>query len=243
MDLEQSSTRLIVALDFHSKTQAWDVIAQMNAGDVILKVGSEMFTLFGPEFVKALIKKHFRVFLDLKFHDIPQTVARACASAADLGVWMMNVHASGGVPMMEAAVNALQSFGQHKPLLIAVTVLTSLADHQLNEMGVARSLSEQVGMLSECAKNTGLDGVVCSAREVPMVKKNCGQSFLTVTPGIRMDTESGKDDQVRVATVQQALNFGSDYLVIGRPITRARNPGETIQNILACMAKKNDCYE
>lgn len=238
MDFNQSSPRLIVALDFHSTEQAWDLIHQIDSDDVILKVGSEMFTLFGPEFVRALVKKHFKVFLDLKFHDIPNTVARACASAADLGVWMINVHASGGVPMMEAAVNAIQPFGQEKPLLIAVTVLTSLTEVQFCDIGISRSLHQQVFTLGELAYRTGLDGVVCSVHEVPMIKQRCGQSFLTITPGIRVDTEQRKDDQARIATVQQAVDLGSDYLVVGRPITQAINPRQIIKNILACISKK-----
>lgn len=238
MDFNQSSQRLIVALDFHATEPAWKLIDQLNSRDVILKVGSEMFTLFGPDFVRALVKKNFKVFLDLKFHDIPHTVAKACASAADLGVWMINVHASGGIPMMEAAVTALESYRQDKPLLIAVTVLTSLTETLLNHVGISCSPQQQALMLSKLAFYAGLEGVVCSAHEVPSIKESCGQPFLTVTPGIRMDTEHGKDDQARVATVQQAMDYGSDYLVVGRPITQANNPAQVVANILECVSKK-----
>lgn len=238
MDFNQSSQRLIVALDFHAMEPAWKLIEQLNSRDVILKIGSEMFTLFGPDFVRALVKKNFKVFLDLKFHDIPHTVAKACASAADLGVWMINVHASGGIPMMEAAVTALAPFGQDKPLLIAVTVLTSLTETQLHDIGISCSSQQQALRLSKTVFHAGLDGVVCSALEVPSIKSMCGQNFLTVTPGIRLAGDHPKDDQARVATVQQAIDLGSDYLVVGRPITQANNPDRVVANILECLSKK-----
>lgn len=225
------SSKLIVALDFDNKSEALNLVDQLDSNSCILKVGSELFTLLGPTFVTLLIDKGFKVFLDLKFHDIPNTVAKACKTAADLGVWMMNVHASGGLAMMEAAVDALTVYKNDKPILIAVTVLTSFKEEHLVDIGVHSSLNSQVEGLAQLAKKAGLDGVVCSALEVKKTKANCGVNFITVTPGIRL-ANSSIDDQSRIMTPEQAIKQGSDYLVVGRPITRALDPNRVIQDIL-----------
>lgn len=230
------SSKLIIALDFNNQTDALKLVDEINPSDCALKIGSEMFTLFGPELVQMLIARDFRVFLDLKFHDIPNTVARACRAAADLGVWMMNVHASGGLAMMLAAKQSLDAFGKDRPLLIAVTVLTSMQSQDLAETGVNQTVLQQVGQLATLAKQAELDGVVCSAQEASLVKITCGQTFLTVTPGIRLP-QSAQDDQARIITPEQALKSGSDFLVVGRPVTRAEKPQSVIQDILAHMHK------
>jgi len=181
-----------------------------------------MFTLFGPALIEALQKRGFEVFLDLKFHDIPNTVAQAVKAAASLGVWMVDVHASGGQRMLEAASEALQNC-EHKPLLISVTVLTSMGADELGQVGIDSSPQEQVARLAKLSAECGLDGVVCSALEVETVKSVCGKGFVCVTPGIRPSfAQAG--DQRRVMTPADALKIGSDYLVIGRPITQAEDP-------------------
>lgn len=222
----------IIALDFDNLSDAMALVDTLNPMDCALKVGSELFTLFGPTLVRSLVARQFRVFLDLKFHDIPHTVARACQAAADLGVWMLNVHAGGGLKMMQAAVGALQSWGSERPLLIGVTVLTSMNAQTLVTLGVERSLHAQVDALAVSAKQAGLDGVVSSAFEVPFIKQHCGSSFLSVTPGIRLAGDS-KGDQTRVMTPLEALKAGSDYLVIGRSLTQARNPGKVLDTLLS----------
>lgn len=174
----------------------------------------------------------FQVFLDLKFHDIPNTVAGAVKAAAELGVWMVNVHASGGGRMMAAAAEALQPYGDRKPLLIGVTVLTSTAPEELADVGVHRDLEEQVLALATMAKDSGLDGVVCSAREAQALRQKCGERFVLVTPGIR-PAGASSDDQQRIVTPARALELGADYLVVGRPITSAADPLEALQRILA----------
>lgn len=229
-------SRLIVALDFHSRAQAMELVQQLDPDTCALKVGSEMFTLFGPDFIQELIKAGYKIFLDLKFHDIPNTVAQACLSAANLGVWMINVHASGGLAMMKAAVAALDSSRGHRPLLIAVTVLTSMDSSELPAIGIDSSVDQQVSRLALLAKEAGLDGVVCSAYEVPLIKEQCGATFLTVTPGIRLPGD-GLDDQSRVMTPDNAVKLGSDYLVVGRSITGARDPSHTVNRILDSFSK------
>ncbi|ROQ27417.1 orotidine-5'-phosphate decarboxylase [Gallaecimonas pentaromativorans] len=215
---------VVVALDFDDKAKALALVDQLDPQQCRLKVGKEMFTLFGPDWVKTLVDKGFDVFLDLKFHDIPNTVAKAVAAAAELGVWMVNVHASGGRRMMEAAKAALAPYGDKAPLLIAVTVLTSMTDEELQELGVsATSAEEQVLLLASLTQAAGLDGVVCSAKEAPQLKATLGQDFKLVTPGIR-PAGSDAGDQRRVLTPKEALAAGSDYLVIGRPITQADDP-------------------
>jgi orotidine-5'-phosphate decarboxylase len=222
--------QLIVALDGVDETTA---LAWADAWDptwCALKVGNESFTRFGPSFVRALIAKGFKIFLDLKFHDIPNTVASACKAAADLGVWMLNVHAVGGMKMMQAARDALNAYGDTRPILIAVTVLTSLAPDDLAAVGINKPLLEQALDLAKLAQQAGLDGVVCSALEVPELKIACGQDFLTVTPGIRMQGDA-THDQVRCVTPERAAELGSDYGVIGRSITRAADPTERLRRL------------
>lgn len=223
--------QLIVALDYNDQDKAMGLINQLSPHHCAVKIGSEMFTLFGSDFVSQVVRKGFKVFLDLKFHDIPTTVAQACAAAADLGVWMINIHALGGLPMMCAAREALISYGENKPLLIAVTLLTSMTTADLFTIGIHVSLEKQVEHLAILAIKANLDGIVCSAHEVPLIKKMAGSSFLTVTPGIRL-TGDAVNDQSRVATVKEAAHLGSDYLVIGRPITQAKDPLKVIQQIL-----------
>ncbi|GAA5188004.1 orotidine-5'-phosphate decarboxylase [Ferrimonas gelatinilytica] len=222
--------KVLVALDFSNESEAMAFVDKLDPSECRLKVGKEMFTLFGPQFVKSLVGQGFDVFLDLKFHDIPNTVARAVAAAAQLGVWMVNVHASGGSRMMKAAAEALEPFGERAPKLIAVTVLTSMDESELSEIGIDPDGDAQVLRLATLAKSSGLDGVVCSAREAAMLKGELGPEFELVTPGIRPEgAELG--DQQRVMTPAQALAAGSDYLVIGRPITRALDPLAALREI------------
>lgn len=224
--------KLIVALDFDNQKDALKLVDQLDPNSCALKVGSEMFTLFGTELVRALMDRTFKVFLDLKFHDIPNTVARACVAAAELGIWMLNVHASGGLAMMRAASRALESYGSERPLLIAVTVLTSMSADDLYATGIHASLERHVCDLACLAKEAALDGVVCSALEVSEVKAATGHDFLTITPGIRLPGNP-RDDQTRIITPARAFKAGSDFLVIGRPITRADQPAEVVREILA----------
>jgi orotidine-5'-phosphate decarboxylase len=224
-------TPVIVALDYASQAEAFNVVAQLDPSLCRLKVGKEMFTHFGPGFVSELQQRHFDVFLDLKFHDIPNTVAKAVQAAADLGVWMLNVHASGGSKMMRAAHDALQQYGSSKPKLIAVTVLTSMDQNDLTELGVTLSLAEQVQKLAALAAACKLDGVVCSAQEAAALKQQFGASFQLVTPGIR-PASSHADDQKRIMTPAAAMAAGVDYLVIGRPITQAASPLSALQDII-----------
>ncbi|MCL5272646.1 MAG: orotidine-5'-phosphate decarboxylase [Gammaproteobacteria bacterium] len=225
-------SKLIVALDFDTENDALHLVDSIDPQSCGLKVGSEMFTLFGTNFVKQLVSRQFKVFLDLKFHDIPNTVAQACKAAADLGVWMMNVHALGGFKMMKAACEALELYGEDRPVLIAVTVLTSFSESDLINIGINKNLMEQVKMLARLAKSAGLNGVVSSAHEVKTIKSECGADFITVTPGIRLISDA-KDDQTRIMTPKQAISEGSDYLVIGRPITQTSNPSKVIKEILS----------
>jgi orotidine-5'-phosphate decarboxylase len=226
------TSKLIVALDFDNLNSACALVDVIDPTTCALKVGSEMFTLFGAAFVKQLITKGFKVFLDLKFHDIPNTVANACKACADLGVWMLNVHASGGFAMMQAASKALESYQAEAPILIAVTVLTSFKEDELASIGIHLSLKEEVKALALLAQSAGLSGVVSSAHEVKSIKKHCGQAFITVTPGIRT-CRSEQNDQQRTMTPAEALLQGSDYLVIGRPVTQSLNPAAVIAEILA----------
>lgn len=217
-----SNSRVIVSLDFPEAKQALELCQKLDPTSCKLKVGKELFTREGPALVEQFIKMDFDIFLDLKYHDIPNTVASACRVAADLGVWMLNVHALGGRTMMEAARDALDKT-THKPLLIAVTVLTSMNDNDIRELAITNSVKEQVLLLAKLAKSSGLDGVVCSAKEATDLSVELGKDFCLVTPGIR-PADSGKDDQQRVMTPLEAINAGSHYLVIGRPITRAEDP-------------------
>ncbi|MPY23795.1 orotidine-5'-phosphate decarboxylase [Shewanella psychropiezotolerans] len=218
-----SNKSILVALDFDDKHAALQLVDQLDPSMCRLKVGKEMFTLFGPEFIKALHERDFEVFLDLKFHDIPNTVAKAVTAAAELGVWMTNVHASGGLAMMQAAKKALEPFGDKAPMLIAVTVLTSMSDEDLKLIGIDVPAFEHVQRLATLTKQAGLDGVVCSAHEAQVLKSKLGKEFKLCTPGIR-PVGADKGDQHRVMTPPEAIEAGSDYLVIGRPITKAGDP-------------------
>jgi orotidine-5'-phosphate decarboxylase len=222
--------KIIVALDFSSADAALELVDKLDPAKCRLKVGKELFTRSGPQLVQALQGRGFDVFLDLKFHDIPNTTSAAVAAAADLGVWMVNVHASGGMNMMTACRERLEPFGADRPLLIAVTVLTSMNADDLAGTGVTDSPELQVSRLATLTKNCGLDGVVCSAQEAPKLKAEQGNEFKLITPGIRPLT-SDKGDQHRVMTPAEALKAGSDYLVIGRPITRAADPLAALEAI------------
>lgn len=226
--------RIIVALDYPDAAAANQLIDLLDPTLCRLKVGKELFTAEGPAFVSSLVARGYGVFLDLKFHDIPNTVAKACAAAARLGVWMVNVHASGGRAMMTAAREALEQM-PNPPLLIAVTVLTSMDEAALHETGIMGALPDQVLRLAGLAQECGLAGVVCSAQEAPVLRNALGPQFLLVTPGIRPATAS-LDDQSRVLTPAEALRNGSSQLVIGRPITRAIDPLEALQRIHAEIA-------
>jgi orotidine-5'-phosphate decarboxylase len=222
-------SRIIVALDFASAQQALEFVEPLEPDMCRLKVGKELFTLAGPDLVRQLTDRGFDVFLDLKFHDIPNTVAQACKAAAALGVWMVNVHALGGRTMMQAAREGLEGVAR-PPLLIAVTILTSMASKDLQEVGLAADPQENVLHLAGLAKASGLDGVVCSSREVTALRTSLGNEFCLVTPGIR-PTGSDSGDQKRVMTPAEAIRAGSDYLVIGRPITRADDPVATLEQL------------
>ena len=223
---------IIVALDFPSERETMQLVDQLEPSLCRLKVGKELFTRCGPGLVKQLVDKNFDVFLDLKYHDIPNTVANACAAAADLGVWMLNVHALGGEKMMQAARQALVS--TDSPLLIAVTWLTSSGQTELDALGIDTSAAEMVKRLAMMSQNSGLDGVVCSAEEAVMLRKNVATDFILVTPGIRLAGTASvqKDDQCRVVTPEKALNEGASYLVIGRPITQADDPCKVLRTII-----------
>ena len=223
--------KIVIALDYANAKEALNFVEQLDPTLCRLKVGKELFTAAGPQLVEALVAKGFGVFLDLKFHDIPNTVARACKASADLGVWMLNVHASGGLPMMLAAREALLSYGKSRPLLIAVTVLTSMNAAELRATGIHEPLEQRVCALARLAKDAALDGVVSSAHEVPAIKAACGHDFITVTPGIRLASEN-PDDQARIITPELAIKAGSDYLVVGRPITQASSPAQVVSNLL-----------
>jgi orotidine-5'-phosphate decarboxylase len=220
---------IIVVLDFPDEKSALELAAQLDPAECRVKVGKELHTAAGPHVVDALMHRGFDVFLDLKFHDIPNTVASACRVAASQGVWMINVHASGGRRMMMAAREAVD-FARVKPLLIGVTVLTSLSDAEMSEIGLAGSAAENVMRLAVLAKDCALDGVVCSAEEAAALKAALGAGFQLVTPGIRLENDA-KGDQQRVVTPVEAIRQGADYLVIGRSITHAGDPVGTLNSI------------
>lgn len=221
---------IVVALDYPTSAQAIEMAKQLDSSKCRVKVGKELFTASGPAIIEQLHKLNFDVFLDLKFHDIPNTCAGAVAAAAELGVWMVNVHASGGERMMAAAAEAIAN-KNNKPLLIAVTVLTSMEQSDLTGIGLDVSPQQQVERLAKLSKQSGMDGVVSSAQEIGLIKELCGQNFLTVTPGIR-PVGSDAEDQRRIMTPEQAVNAGGDYMVIGRPITKAENPQKVCLDII-----------
>lgn len=220
--------RIIVALDFESADQAYELLEQIDSSLCRVKIGKELFTASGPDLVREVIGRGFDVFLDLKFHDIPNTVARAVQAASHLGVWMLNVHASGGLTMLEQARQALEDSGNQRPLLIGVTVLTSLEKEDLQQIGVVANPEEQVSKLAFLTHEAGLDGVVCSAAETRLLRAQLPDNFCLVTPGIRRP-EDASGDQKRVVGPAEAIQNGSNYLVIGRPITRAESPNEALK--------------
>jgi len=227
--------RIIVPLDTPRLEDALALVARLDPKLCRVKIGKELFVAAGPEAVQRVHERGFEVFLDLKFHDIPNTVAGACRSAAKLGVWMMNVHASGGETMLRAAREAVSSVVR-PPMLIAVTVLTSLTNDDLERVGYTGSVMENVERLARIARACGLDGVVCSAQEATLVRKATGEDFTLVTPGIRLESDN-RDDQARVVTPRDAVRLGANYLVIGRPITGAPDPAATLQSINESLAE------
>jgi len=230
----QADPKVIVALDFADPTQAMAFVDRLDPAACALKVGKEMFVVAGPEPVRRMIERGFRVFLDLKFHDIPNTVAQACVAATRLGVWMLNVHAAGGRAMLVAARESVARTATERsaprPLLIAVTVLTSLGAGDVAELGFAEAPESIALRLARLAADCGLDGVVCSAVEAPVLRRTLGAGFMLVTPGIR-PAGSVADDQSRIVTPEAAIAGGADYLVIGRPITQAADPLEALARI------------
>ncbi|MBK8569340.1 MAG: orotidine-5'-phosphate decarboxylase [Nitrosomonadales bacterium] len=225
-----SDPKIIIALDYADTQPALELVARFEPAMCRLKVGLELFTAARFQLIEQLMQRGFEIFLDLKFHDIPNTAAQACKAAAELGVWMVNVHALGGRKMMEAAREAMSLYPQ-SPKLIAVTVLTSMAQEDLTDLGIVTTPAEMALRLAKLARDSGLDGVVCSAREAALLRQHCGSEFCLVTPGIRL-ADAAADDQSRVMTPCAALGQGADYLVIGRPITRAADPLQVLQGII-----------
>jgi orotidine-5'-phosphate decarboxylase len=232
--------RIIVALDYPDAAPALALAKRLEPGSCGLKIGKELFVAAGPDIMRTLVAHGHRVFLDLKFHDIPNTVAQACAAATRLGAWMMTVHASGGSAMLAAARSAVDAtakeIGAPPPKLIAVTVLTSLSALDLGDLGIADTPAGQAKRLARLAAANDLDGVVCSAIEAPTLRAATAPGFLLVTPGIR-PAGSGADDQARVVTPEAAIANGADYLVIGRPITRANDPVAVLHALNASLAE------
>jgi len=237
-DVNPPDPRVIVALDFANPMHALALADRLDPAACALKVGKEMFVVAGPEPVRWMIARGFRVFLDLKFHDIPNTVAQACAAATRLGVWMLNVHAAGGAAMLAAARAAVDAAAveeqRPKPMLIAVAVLTSLGDADLRDTGIEGDATQQALRLARLTAANGLDGVVCSAREAPSLRSALGPRFKLITPGIR-PAGSARDDQSRIITPQAAIANGADYLVVGRPITQAPDPVAALAAINAAL--------
>jgi orotidine-5'-phosphate decarboxylase len=223
------SKRVIVPLDFPDAKGALEFASRLDPRLCRVKVGKELFVAAGPSVIDALHARGFEIFLDLKFHDIPNTVAGACRSAARMGVWMLNVHAAGGEAMLRAAREAVAAF-PHAPLVIGVTILTSLAEADLEAVGFGGTVASNVERLARLSEMCGLDGVVCSAREAPLLRQEIGERFVLVTPGIRL-SESPRDDQARTVTPEEAVQLGAHYLVIGRPITQSDNPVATLESI------------
>ena len=227
--------RVIVALDFPDPAQAQQLASRLSPDLCRLKVGKELFVRGGPALISGLVKSGYDVFLDLKFHDIPNTAAAACRGAAELGVWMLNVHVSGGRRMLDASVAALASL-HRPPLLIGVTVLTSLVAEDLQELGLSGEPEDRVRAWAKLAAQCGLDGVVCSAHEAALLRSERGPGFVLVTPGIRLE-HAAADDQRRIMTPAQATACGADYLVVGRPITKSDDP---MRELLAIRSEISD---
>jgi orotidine-5'-phosphate decarboxylase len=228
---------IIVALDHATEEEALNFLPELDPALCHVKIGSILFTHYGPSLLHKIMQRGFRIFLDLKFHDIPQTVAGACRAAADLGVWMVNVHVAGGPSMLAAAHEALQSYPVHqRPLLIGVTVLTSLNDDDLNIIGYQDNAAGMVIRFAKLACEAGLDGIVCSAQEARLLREHLPPDFLLVVPGIRLATDE-QGDQKRVMSPRDALAAGADYLVIGRPITQSADPRQVLSQILTSIRK------
>ena len=223
-------TPVIVALDFANEQDTLAFVRRLDPTLCQLKIGKKLFTATGRRLAENLIQQGFKLFLDLKYHDIPNTVASACKVAADMGVWMVDMHTSGGRRMMEAAVDAVAAYA-HKPLLIGVTVLTSMEAADLAEIGWHSPVEELVLRWARLAQQSGLDGVVCSAHEAALLRQTVGNDFVLVTPGIRLDVAGNQDDQRRIMTPAEALAAGSSYLVMGRPITQAADPVSVLRAI------------
>lgn len=228
--MQTERTPIIVALDFADEWETMQFVRQLSPDLCQLKVGKELFTATGRALVEKLIQQGFKVFLDLKYHDIPNTVAQACKVAAQMGVWLVDMHASGGRRMMEAAADAMAAYAE-PPKLLAVTVLTSMEQADLAELGWTQSAEQLVLRWAKLAKDSGLDGAVCSAQEATLLRAEMGNDFLLVTPGIRPNINHQEDDQRRIMTPQQALKAGASYLVIGRPITQSSNPTVVLREI------------
>ena len=226
----QQRTPVIVALDFANEAETLNFVRMLDPALCQIKIGKELFTATGRSLAETLIHQGFKLFLDLKYHDIPNTVAQACKVAAEMGVWMVDLHASGGRRMMEAAAEAVANTAT-KPLLIGVTVLTSMEQAELAEVGVSAPIEEQVLRLAKLAQSSGLDGVVCSALEAAPLRRELGGEFVLVTPGIRLDVADNNDDQRRIMTPAQALAAGSTYLVMGRPVTQAADPIAVLREV------------
>lgn len=222
--------KIIVAIDANSREEAYAKVHQLDPRLSHLKIGNVLFTKYGPSLIEELMQKNYRIFLDLKFHDIPKTVAAACREAALLGVWMIDVHISGGRVMLETAVDTLQNMTGIKPLLIGVTILTSLDAQDLKAFGIHDDISSLVACMTMLAKECGVNGVVCSPNEAALLRKQQGKEFLLVTPGIRLSDDK-KNDQKRTMTPEAAIKAGSNYLVIGQSITQSLNPREVLQKI------------
>ncbi len=227
--------RIVVAMDFDNADQCLAMAKRLSPLNCRLKVGKELFTACGPKIVEQLMSLGFEIFLDLKFHDIPNTTSKAVKAAAELGVWMVNVHASGGERMMVAARETLEQCTGKRPILIAVTVLTSMEANDLIEVGIECTPEEQVMRLANLTRKCGLDGIVCSAQESALMRSEFGSDFCLVTPGIRLES-SPSDDQRRTLTPAAAVAAGSSYLVVGRPITQSLNPAETCLSIIQTLA-------
>lgn len=227
--------RIIVALDFSSANAALKLLDSLDANACRVKIGKELFTGCGPQFVRQVIERGFDVFLDLKFHDIPNTVAKAVKVAGNMGTWMLSVHAAGGLVMMEQARQALDEFAGQRPKLIAVTVLTSLAQDDLQQIGIQSNLEQQVSKLAFLTRDAGLDGVVCSAAETSVLRAQLAENFCLVTPGIRR-AEDVVGDQKRVLGPAEAVQNGSNYLVVGRPITQAESPNTVLEEFNLAIA-------
>jgi len=240
---QDAAPQVLVALDFANPMRALALADRLDPLMCGLKVGKEMFVVAGPEPVRWMIERGFNVFLDLKFHDIPNTVAQACAAATRLGVWMIDVHAAGGRDMLAAARQAVRETsnarGTRRPWLIGVTVLTSLGEESLREIGFADGVEQGATRLARLTQDCGLDGVVCSAREAATLRAACGSGFQLVTPGIR-PAGATPDDQARVITPEAAVANGADYLVIGRPITQAPDPVAALAAINAALSSQRE---